>query len=132
MLSWSVSWGPVIVAALVTIAVGAAWYSPAGFGKTWMKLAGVKKMGDGAVSYLWNAAAALVQAFLLANLVRDLGSTTVHDGLLLGFIVWLGFVAATTIGDVVFGNRPWKLWQINAGYWLVVLLINGWLLSVWK
>lgn len=134
MLSWSVSWWPVIAAAVIYIALGSAWYSKAGFGKQWAKLSGRKledMTGSGNLPMGILTVAALVQAFLLANIVRDVGATTISDGLLLGFILWLGFVAATSLGDYLFGGRPWKLWQINASYYLIVLLINGWLLAVW-
>ena len=134
MLSFDVNWWAVIAATAVNMFLGAAWYSPAGFGKQWAKLTGKKmeSMGGGAnTGYSVLAAGALVQSFLLANIIRDTGTTTVSDGLLLGFMVWLGFVATTTLGDVAFGGRPWKLWQLNTAYFLVVLVLNGWLLTVW-
>ena len=91
----------------------------------------MEDMAGGNTGYAVMIAASLIQAFILANLVRDVGSTTMSDGLLLGAILWAGFVGVTALGDVLFGGRSWKLWQINTGYYLVVLLINGWLLSVW-
>jgi len=134
MLSWDVSWWAVIAAAAIYMFLGAAWYSPAAFGKKWAKLSGRKMedMNGGNQGMAIMVVAALVQAFLLANLVRDVGAISMSDGLLLGLVLWLGFVAATSLGDVLFGGRPWKLWQLNNGYYLIVLLINGWLLAVWK
>lgn len=134
MLSWDVSWWAVIAAAALYMFLGAAWYSRGMFGKHWAKLSGRKMedMNGGNQGMAIMAAAALVQAFLLANLVRDVGATTMSDGILLGFILWVGFVGATSLGDILFGGRPWKLWQLNNGYYLIVLLLNGWLLAVWK
>jgi len=134
MLSWDVSWWAVIAAAAIYMFLGAAWYSPAAFGKKWAKLSGrkIEDMNGGNQGMAIMVVAALVQAFLLANLVRDVGAISMSDGLLLGLVLWLGFVAATSLGDVLFGGRPWKLWQLNNGYYLIVLLINGWLLAVWK
>src|SRR4051812_24678592 len=115
MLSWDVSWFPVIVAAVIYMLIGWVWYSPAGFGKQWSKLAGRKMgdMGDGWGGMGVMLVAAFLQAFLLANLVRDIGINTMRDGLLLGLVLWAGFVGATSLGDVLFGGRPWKLWQLN-------------------
>jgi len=134
MLSWDVSWWAVIAAAAIYMFLGAAWYSPAAFGKKWAKLSGrkIEDMNGGNQGMAIMVVAALVQAFLLANLVRDVGAISMSDGLLLGLVLWLGFVAATSLGDVLFGGRSWKLWQLNNGYYLIVLLINGWLLAVWK
>ena len=133
MLSTDVSWWAVIAAAAIYMFLGSIWYSKSGFGKQWSKLSGRKMedMAGGNTGYAVMIAASLIQAFILANLVRDVGSTTMSDGLLLGAILWAGFVGVTALGDVLFGGRSWKLWQINTGYYLVVLLINGWLLSVW-
>ncbi|MBX4199499.1 DUF1761 domain-containing protein [Candidatus Saccharibacteria bacterium] len=134
MLSWDVSWWAVVAAAVLYMLIGAAWYSPGMFGKRWAKLSGRKNadMSGGNQGMAIMVVAALVQAFLLANLVRDVGATTMSDGLLLGLILWAGFVGATSLGDVLFGGRSWKLWQLNNAYYLIVLLLNGWLLAVWK
>jgi len=134
VLSFDVNWWAVVVAAVVYMALGSAWYSKSGFGKQWSKLAGRKMedMAGGNTGYAVMLVAALVQSFALANIVRDVGATTMGDGLLLGLVLWAGFVAVSALGDVLFGGRPWKLWQINTGYYLVVLLINGWLLTVWS
>jgi hypothetical protein len=47
-----------------------------------------------------------------------------------GFWLWLGFVAVTVAVSIVFERRSWMLWKINAGYFLLVLLINGGLLAI--
>lgn len=130
MLSTDLNWLAVIAAAVIYMFLGSIWYSKSGFGKQWSKLSGSKMEGSNSSMALLGVAS-LVQAFVLANLVRDVGSTTMSNGLLLGLMLWAGFVAATSLGDYIFGGRPWQLWQINTGYFLIVLLINGWLLSVW-
>jgi hypothetical protein len=57
--------------------------------------------------------------------------TGVAAGLQAAFWNWLGFVAPVTIGSVLWESRPWKFWFITAGYYLVVLLINGAILAAW-
>ena len=134
LLTVHVNYWAVLVAAVVNMVVGALWYSPMLFSKPWSKLTG-KSMEDmqknAGVGYSVTTVGALVQSFILVNLVKDLGVTTLGKGLELGLVLWLAFVAATTVADTVFAGRSWKLWQINTGYFLVVLLINGALLSVW-
>jgi hypothetical protein len=115
--------------------VGALWYSPMGFGKSWSKLIG-QKMEDmrknAGPGYTITTIGALIQSFILANIVRDLGLTTASNGFFLGFWIWLAFVATVIAGDVIFAGRSWHLWKINAGYYLLVLLINGTILAVWR
>ncbi|MDB5163830.1 MAG: hypothetical protein JWS12_448 [Candidatus Saccharibacteria bacterium] len=131
----SINWLAVLVAAVINMVVGAAWYSPSVFGKTWSKLVG-RKMEDmrsnAGPGYAITTVAALVQAYILSLFVGYAGVDTVARGALVGFMLWLGFAAATSISDTVFAGRPWKLWQINTGYYLVVLVVNGALLAVWR
>ena len=134
MLHFDINYWPVLVAAIINMVVGAVWYSPALFGKPWSKMIG-KKMEDMKASagpgYGVSTVGALLQSFILATLVHDLGITDLATGALLGLLLWIGFTAATTAPDTVFSGRPWKLWQINTGYFLVVLVVNGALLGMW-
>ncbi len=130
----TINWGAVIVAALINMAVGAAWYSRSLFGKEWSKLTGRKleEMSGGGTGYAVAAVAALVQAWVLVHFVTYAGSMTFWTGLVTGFWIWLGFVGLSMAAGFVFEGRSWKLWKINAGYILVVLLINGGLLAAWR
>lgn len=124
----------VVVAALVNMVVGAVWYSPAMFAKQWSKLAGVKAadMGkDASSAYAITTAGALVQAWILTHFVQWAGATTVSEGAIVGFMLWLGFVAITQGVNTVFAGTRKKLWAINTGYFLVVLVVTGALLAVW-
>jgi hypothetical protein len=133
MPSVDINWGAVIVAALVNMVVGMVWYGRSLFGKEWVKLTGRKMedMSGGGSGYAIAAVGALLQAWILVHFVRYAGSTSFMDGLVTGFWIWLGFVAVVVAVHNTFEGRPWNLWKINAGYFLVVLLINGGLLAAW-
>jgi len=75
---------------------------------------------------------ALLQSWILVHFVQYAGSTTVKEGAITGFWLWLAFVAVVMAGAYVFEGRPFKLWKINAGYFLVVLVANGALLAAWR
>lgn len=135
MINWHVHYLAVLVAVIINMLVGAVWYSPAIFGKTWSKLIGKKmeNMQENAgTGYLVSAIGAVLGSFILANIIRDVGITTALRGAMFGFWLWLAFVAAATASDIVFAGRSWKLWKINAGYFLVVLVINSALLAAWR
>jgi hypothetical protein len=124
----------VLVAAIVSFVVGFLWYSPALFGKVWMKLMGIKKepskegMGKSmAIGFVGT----LVTAYVLAYLSGMLGYVTAGSGAMLGFLAWLGFVGTTTLGGVLWENKPWGLWLLNNGHSLVGLLIMGGILGAW-
>ena len=124
----------VLVAAVINMVVGAIWYSPVLFAKDWSKLTGRKanEMGDGSTSYVITFAGALLQAYILTHFVSYSGAVTAVEGAMTGFWLWLGFVAVVSAVHLVFEGRSWTLWRINAGYFLVVLLINGAILAAWR
>lgn len=135
MPSVEINWWAVIVAALINMAIGGIWYSPSVFGKYWAKLTGHKTEGGMSMAnlgYAVSIVAALVQAFILVHFVRYAGSTTFWKGLVTGFWLWLAFVAVVMAAMNAFEGRKWDLVRINAGYWLLVLLINGGLLAAWR
>lgn len=134
VLSFSdLHWLAVVVASAIFMVIGSFWYSPMGFGKAWAKALGKKSgdMGDANLGYGVTTVGALVQSFVLANLVRDIGLTTASEGLMLGFAIWLGFMLFVMAGDTIFSGRSMVIGKINSGYYLVVLLINGALLATW-
>ncbi len=124
----------VVVAAAINMVVGAVWYSPALFAKQWSALVG-RKMEDmrknAGPGYAISAVGALLQAWILSYFVSYAQADTAVKGAVVGFWLWVGFVAITQGVNTVFAGTRKKLWAINTGYFLVVLLINGALLAVW-
>lgn len=131
----------VIASAVVMMGLGFLWYGPI-FGKQWIALmgwtpeqvaAGMQKSMT--KNYVIMALGALIMSFVLAHSIVFAGSylnvTGVSAGLQAGFWNWLGFIAPVTVGTVLWDGKPWKLWFLNAGYYLVGLLLIGVLLAVW-
>ena len=132
-----VSFLMVLIAAIVAMAVSAYWYSKSGFGKSWMKEVGLTDAKKKAMqksarkSYTIGFIAALVTAFVLAHVVRLAGATTLAEGAIVGFWVWLGFFLTTGIGQVLWEGRSNKLTQITTGYQLVQLILMAAILAAW-
>jgi hypothetical protein len=74
----------------------------------------------------------LLVAFVLLHFILWSEAATFATGALIGFICWLGFFAATQFPQGIYERRPFKVFAINSGYWLVGLLIIGGLLAVWR
>jgi hypothetical protein len=53
-------------------------------------------------------------------------------GAFIGFVSWLGFIAATHFPQGIYESPPPRLFAINSGYWLVGLLTIGGLLAIWS
>jgi hypothetical protein len=60
------------------------------------------------------------------------GAVNPGAGAFIGFIVWLGFFVAPNFPQGIYEGRPFKLFAINNGYWLVGLIASGILLAVWR
>ncbi|MCI0566406.1 DUF1761 domain-containing protein [bacterium] len=138
-----INYAAVLVSAIAAIIVGFIWYGPL-FGKAWADMMGIKfgspeeqkAMQKKAIpSYIASFIGAIIMAYVLSHSLTFasayLNSEGVSAGLMAGFWNWLGFVAPITIGIVFWDNKPWKLWFINAGYWLVILLVMGAILGAW-
>ena len=132
----------VFFAAVLSMALGYAWYGPL-FGKPWMKLMGITKESmkgmkgsDMQKLYGMQFVGSLVMAFVLSHVLvfasKYLGESGVSAGLQTGFWNWLGFVAPVTLGSVLWEGKSWKLWLLNNGYYLVTLMAMGTVLAVWN
>lgn len=131
----------VLVAAISTMVVGFLWYSPLLFAKAWMREMGydpndkakmeeMKKSAGRA--YAGSFVASLISAFVLALFLHWVRAEGLHYGLLVGFHVWLGFVATVQLTGVLFMKQSMKLFAINTGYQLVCYLAMGAILTVWR
>ncbi len=128
----------VLVCAMINMVIGMSWYSQSLFGKTWMKLSGInpkkidtsKKKGMGKLYFL-NFLAALLMMYILAHFVGYTESTTWMEGMQTGLWIWLGFIATTMLGMVLWEGKPFKLYLINSLYYLVTLCIAGAILASW-
>jgi hypothetical protein len=127
----------VLAAAVATMGVGFAWYSPLLFGKPWMKLMGIteKSMQKAKDSlsriYGISFVATLVTGYVLAIFINTIQALTLSEAISLGGLVWLGFVAPVQLTDVLFGGKQWRLFLINTGYQLASLLVMSIILVFW-
>ncbi|HBB38058.1 MAG: hypothetical protein UV82_C0009G0092 [Candidatus Magasanikbacteria bacterium GW2011_GWD2_43_18] len=131
----------VAVAALAGFFIGFLWYMPPFFGKAWMKAIGISPTPEQMKEkkgMMWRMGVSLVSVFLvsfvLAYLIEGLyvwkGNLTgsadaMYIAFTTSFLVWLGFLATSLLDSVLWEKRPWSLWLINAGQWLVRLVVMG-------
>ena len=128
----------VLVSSIVGMAIGVLWYSPLLFGKLWMTLnvipekqiKAAKKSGMGKL-YFANFIGTLVMAYVLSHFVDYAGATTVTGGMQAGFWAWLGFIATVLLGNILWEGKSLKLYLLNIGHYLIVLLAMGAILAVW-
>ena len=133
----NVNYLAVLVAAIASMVVGFLWYGPL-FGKMWMglmnfdkkKMNEAKKKGMGK-TYVLAFLTSLIMSYVLAHFVNYVQATTIVDGVVLGFWLWIGFFATTQLGMVLWEGKPTKLYLINTLHNLVALAVMGTILAVW-
>jgi hypothetical protein len=137
----SLNWLAILVAGLSTMVVGFLWYSPLLFAKSWMREMGydpndkarMEEMKKSAgPAYGGSFVASLLSAFTLALILHGLRLEGLHTGVMLGFHVWLGFVATVQFTGALFAKQSMKLFAINTGYQLVCYLVMGVILTLWR
>ena len=130
-----INWLAVLVAAIIRMAVGFAWYSPPLFLKPWQAVTGVTpesmRAGLGKAMVV-DVIGSLIMSFALANIIVGAGITDWLNGALAGFWVWLGFMATLMVSLWGYENRSLKLIAINLGNNLIALVLMGALLAVWR
>ena len=52
----------------------------------------------------------------------------IMDGVMGGVFTWLGFVVPLNLNTVAFDGKKWSMFFVNAGYYLVALVVAGILL----
>jgi hypothetical protein len=127
----------VIVCAVASMIIGSLWYSPLLFGNIWMKLQGFSKkdMNKAKQAGMWKLYLAafigsLVTASVLGYLI-DIVGKNVSTGILLAFLAWLGFVATTLLGNVLWEGKSVAVYVLNILYYLVNLVVMGLILGAW-
>ena len=130
MIFYGVNLLSVLLAAAASFGVGFLWYGT--LGAAWMKATGKSKnqLKPRRTSFIVLILALLVAAFMLAGLMAHLGEPTVRSGVISAALVWVGFVVTTISVNYAFQNAKPALIFIDAGHWLVVLLLMGTIIGV--
>lgn len=119
------NYAAVVVAAIVGFLVGAVWYGL--LGKQWLAALGKSKdeLKPSPGPFITSAVALVVMAYVLAGAIGHLGEVNVRTGVISGAILWAGFAATTMAVNNAFQGAKSALTVIDAGHWLLVLVLMG-------
>ena len=124
MESVQINWLGVLLAALSSFVIGGVWYS-ALFVKKWQKVTGLKesdlKKGMQKV-FIGSFLLSVVMAINLAFFIGDEGA---GFGMLAGFAVGFGWIAAALGINYLFERKSFTHFVINAGYNVVTATVMG-------
>jgi hypothetical protein len=135
----SINWLAVVVCVVVSMIVGSLWFNPKTFYPAWWKAIGRSESdvpGMTNMGMVWGltAFASFVQAVFMALMVNAMGSmsggATLASGAVAGFLLWLGFVAPSSLTNKLFAGQL-KAWVIEVGNHLVTFVLFGAILGAW-
>jgi uncharacterized protein DUF1761 len=148
----SINWLAVIVCVLVYLIVGGLWFNIVGrlwfgggksaFYPAWREAMGKPEShapgGGLSPAVLWplTVLSAIIQAVFIALMVNALGSLTpggptLGSGILVGFILWLGFVAPASLTNKLFAGHL-RAWVLETGNQLLDYVLMGAILGGWR
>jgi hypothetical protein len=119
----------IVIAALSSFGFGAIYYMS--LAKPWMAAIGKTeaelKANSSRTPFIVAIVAELIMAWVLAGALGHLGPGQVspRNGLITGFILWVGFVITTLAVNHAYEGAKRTRTLIDGGHWLGVLLIQG-------
>jgi hypothetical protein len=131
MSYFHVSFLAVLIATVIQWLLGALWYGYV-FKTRWMVLVGITaddKPKNAWFGMITSFIANLILSFVLAHIISWADGRSFPDGVWLGSLCWLGFMAPPMFTQHIFERRPAKLFAINAAYWLLAMMIAGGVLA---
>ena len=129
----SINLWAVLVTVVISMVIGALWYSPVLFGNVWMKLVGLKpgETRTAAGPMIGTVIMTLIASYLLAVFIKLAGATTATEGLVVALLLSI-VIAAKIAVNYFFEGRGFKLYLLTIGFHVIPYLIGGVLLAVWQ
>lgn len=127
-----VNWVPVIVSTVLSFVLGALWHSPVLFGKAWTEEVNASHEKSKSHFGMVFGLSALLHLITLTALAALIGrDSSAMDGLLTGLAVSIVFVSATIGVTYIFASRSFRLFLIDAGFYIVFFSIAGLIIGIW-
>lgn len=137
----SVNWLAVVACVVASMIIGAVWFGPSTFFPVWWKAIekpdnAVPSGSSMGMGLTWGliVLSSLVQAVFMSLFVNAMGSltegATLASGATAGFLLWLGFVAPSSLTNKLFADRL-KAWVLEAGNHLITFVVMGAIIGAW-
>lgn len=118
----------IFFAGIVSVVIGFIWYHPRMFGSAWVRLANLspeqveKGKSRMPLSAFVGLLAGMLIAYVMSFMLPFLVIPDVVGAIEFAIWCWLGFVAPMMLGIMLWEQKPFTLYLINTGYWLVTLI----------
>ena len=135
-MSFDINWLAVLAGVVVHQALGALWYAVL-FRDTWMKAMGttreeIEAQGGAGGEMALGAVASLVSTIAMAVILTAFIDPSVADGITLGVLAGVGFVAASAFMNGIYEQKSTALSALFGGYYTLGLVAVGAILGAWR
>ncbi len=116
----------VLFASVIYLIIYIAWYSKFLFGKIYQDILKSEKKKPPFYHYFLIFLASFIISYIVALFEGLMGVTSFFDGVFLGFLLWLGFVATHRLFFVLTFKRSYKIYILdNILYLIALMIISG-------
>lgn len=132
-----VNWLAVVGCVVVAMALGFLWYGPL-FGKRWSDLQGFPAMSEAEMKAMQSkmmpaygvmAVGSAVMALVLRATLHATAAESIGAAIVVAFLLWLAFVATSTLGTAMFSQQNKQVWLINQGFVLTEMVLMAIILA---
>ena len=127
----NIHWLPVIVLTIFSFVLGAFWHSAVLFGKTWKKESNPNNIPVKINAPLIFGGTAVMHFLAVCGLSAVTSGTGGATGLVDGLLISLIWILPAMAGTYLFANRSLRLLAIDAGMYIVLFSIAGYILGIW-
>lgn len=133
-----INYWAVLIVTIVSMGLGALWYSPVMFLDRWTRLARIDTSKAGApvaIAMIVAFAVTFLTAWVLAGSVaiawHFYGGSYLSAAIVTALTLWAGFTAARVVMHDVFEGRPSQLTVLTIGFELASILLMAIVIGVW-
>jgi hypothetical protein len=129
----SLNWWSIAAVTVFSFVLGALWHSDFLFGKIWSKESGTKynKENHGNPALIFGISGILHLIAVIALAIFIGSDATALTGFLKGLFVSLVWVSTGIGVNYIFAGRSFRLFLIDAGFYVVFLSLAGLMLTAW-
>lgn len=129
------NWAAFAVAVIVYYVLGAFWYSPALFGKPWLRLIGKTKeelTGGSKMIFLYTFLLTVIIVFATSFFAWVTATHEIVGAIKVGALLAFGFSFTTFAINSMFAQRPFGLILIDAMYHVVGIIMTTIIIGLWR
>jgi hypothetical protein len=127
----SINFYSIIVAWIIHTLTGLIWFHHKLFGKEWSKLTG-KELKPASKWIIPGFLGHFIMILVLALLIKFTNANSGSSGLVIGLLIWIGFIVPMEIGELVWEKIPFRLFLLRIGNQFVGFCISGFILGAWQ